>query len=609
MLLRLLACATLLALLPASLKAQDLPAVKHDFRGAWIATVVNLDWPSSRTASTAAQKAELVDMLDELKAAGVNAVMFQIRTEADAFYGSPYEPWSYWLTGEQGKAPDPYYDPLEFAIEEAHKRGMELHAWFNPYRAERSVGDYQLHASHPKVENPDWILTTGPVTRRISILDPGIPAVRDYVRSIILDVVERYDVDGIHFDDYFYPYEGIGSVDADTYNEYGGSFSNIQTWRLYNINMLIRGVHEDLEQSSKPWMVFGVSPFGIWRSGTPPGIVGLSAVDAIYADAVNWLDQQWVDYLAPQLYWAFGGGQDYAKLAPWWMSVANERHMYMGLGAYRAASQTNGSVAYSADELPRQIRFNRREGVQGQIIFRAENVTRFSSLGFADSLQQNLWTSPALTPIMDWRDQTAPGKPGKLTSEPLGDDFVRLNWSAPEEAEGEAETRRYAVYRFRSNNPPPPSQLIWDANNLIGVTGETSFVDRPVEGSVAYYYFVASVSANSIESAPSNMIQVLGRAVSTEEPSAETTLALQGASPNPFASQTSIRFYLAQPSAVSVTVYDVLGREVASLVQDEVRSAGDQSVTFEAGSLPSGTYLVVLEAEGRRLVKPMLHVR
>lgn len=262
---------------------------KREFRGVWIASVINLDWPTSPGLSANTQKQQLIDLLDDLKELGFNAVVFQVRPECDALYNSSYEPWSYWLTGTQGKAPEPYYDPLEFAVEEAHKRGMELHAWFNPFRAVREVGNYQVSADHVSEKHPDWILTFD----NLKILDPGLQEVRDYNTEVIMDVVRRYDIDGVHFDDYFYPYppNQITDEDENTFLNNWRGFFNVGDWRRDNINIFIKQVHDAIA-AEKPWVKFGISPFGIWRPGYPSGITGTDAYSVLYADATAWLQQQ-----------------------------------------------------------------------------------------------------------------------------------------------------------------------------------------------------------------------------------------------------------------------------------------------------------------------------
>jgi len=250
-------------LISTSLYADGI-SIKYEFRGAWIALVRNEDWPSKPGLSTEQQQYELRLMLDELQANNINAVIFQVRPECDAIYQSNIEPWSYWLSGEQGKAPDPFYDPLQFAIDEAHKRGMELHAWFNPFRAEGNNVAYTLDENHVVNTHPDWIVTIN----NFKLLNPGLAEVRDYVIDVIMDVVENYDVDGIHLDDYFYPYppNQIINQDIETFNLFPRNFSNIEDWRRDNVNLLVEKISDTLS-TTKPSLKFGISPFGIWKVG------------------------------------------------------------------------------------------------------------------------------------------------------------------------------------------------------------------------------------------------------------------------------------------------------------------------------------------------------
>jgi len=591
----------LLALcLTATAVAQAPP--KYEFRGAWIATVINLDWPSCRTCSPDVQQAELIGHLDELKAAGLNAVLFQVRAESDALYASPYEPWSYWLTDEQGTAPEPYWDPLAFVVEEAHKRGMELHVWFNPYRADRGSG-YPKAASHITNTHPEWILDFG----SIKILDPGLPDVRSYFSSVVADVVRRYDVDGVHFDDYFYPYppNQITNQDAGTFDQYNGGFTDVNNWRRYNVFRMIRQVRDSI-QAVRPEAVFGISPFGIWKSGVPAGISGMDAYSAIYADAVGWLENDLIDYVTPQLYWAFGGGQDYGKLAPWWESVRHGRHLYPGHGLYRADNNTSDGSLFAANEIPRQVRFNRAtEGIDGSVFFRAKNITRYGSRGFADTLSTDLYRYPALPPPMDWKSQDAPGVPTALTAAQRdGGTTVDVSWTAP--SSGDAAARFYAVYRIPAAEVADLDAAMAQAKNLAVVTGETSATDVPPVGGL-YTYVVTSVSANSIESLPSNPA-VVQSSVATEA-SPDGILALAAPRPNPVHGETTLAFTLRQPGRVTLRVLDVLGREVARLVDGAPLAADTHAVQWTPAGLGSGTYVVVLEADGARVARPIVVIR
>ncbi|MDZ7288582.1 MAG: family 10 glycosylhydrolase [candidate division KSB1 bacterium] len=471
---------------------------KREFRGAWIATVTNLDWPSSPNLTPEAQRNELICLLDELQASGVNAVVFQIRPECDAFYASSFEPWSYYLTGIQGQAPVPFYDPLEFATAEAHKRGMELHAWFNPYRAVRAVGSYPVDAKHVSVKHPDWVITMG----TYKFLDPGIPMVRDYVNNVIMDVVRRYDIDGVHMDDYFYPYppNQITNQDDKTFATYSRGFTNRDDWRRDNVNLLIKMVHDSI-QVVKPHVKFGMSPFGIWKNGVPPGITGLDAYSTIYCDAVAWLNQQIIDYLTPQLYWPFGGGQDYGKLLPWWAAQTKGRHLYPGQAVYRISSWTAG-------EMPRQIRLNRNTpNVYGSIFFRALSL-RDNPLGFVDSLKADYYRHPSLFPIMAWKDSVPPNFPQNLRYERLaGTGTAGLRWDLPATAADGDSASRYVVYRFATSSVSKSD--LDDPSKIVSVIGgRIAMPKTPPAGSGPAYYVVTALDRNANESAMSSVLLV-----------------------------------------------------------------------------------------------------
>jgi uncharacterized lipoprotein YddW (UPF0748 family) len=482
-----------------SLYSQSIPP-KREMRAAWIATVTNLDWPNSNSSSTAQQKQELINLLDELDRDGINTVVFQIRSECDAMYSSSFDPWSYWLTGSQGTAPYPYYDPLEFAIEEAHKRGMELHAWFNPYRVERAVGNYTTAPNHVTNQHPDWIIQIS----TFKFLDPGLPMVRDYVTSVIYDVVSRYDVDGIHADDYFYPYppNQITNQDAATFAAYPRGFTNIADWRRDNVNLLIAQVNDTI-QSVKPWVKFGMSPFGIWKNGVPPGISGLSAYNDIYCDAIAWLHDRSIDYLTPQLYWPFGGGQDYAKLQPWWADSvhANGRHFYPGHAYYRIVNWTNPS------EMPNQIRFDRNNPkVQGGVFFRAKNFGE-NPKGVTDSLRNDLYRYKAILPIMNWKDVVNPNPPQNLRFERLANGQGGLKWDLPQVASDGDTAKRYVVYRFNTSNIQPAD--LNNSANILDVAGyRENIPGEPPSPTGPYYFVVTTLDRNYNESTMSNVLQV-----------------------------------------------------------------------------------------------------
>ena len=472
---------------------------KREFRGAWIATVFNEDWPSSPHTMTHVQTLELTERFDELRDAGINAVIFQIRPECDALYESEFEPWSHWLTGTQGEAPNPFYDPLELAIELAHQRGMELHAWFNPYRAVSKTGDYPIDTKHVSVQHPDWILTFGD----LKVLDPGLPMVRDYVTNVILDVVRRYDIDGVHFDDYFYPYppNHITNQDDATFADYSRGFTNRDAWRRDNVNSLIRMVYEGI-RNVKPYVKFGVSPFGIWKNGVPWGTTGLDAYNVIYCDAIAWLGEQIVDYIAPQLYWPFGGGQDYGRLLRWWASQSTDRHLYPGQAAYRISS-------WPLNEMPNQIRLNREQpNVLGSIFFRALYF-QINPNGFVDSLKTDFYRYPALVPVMSWKDSIPPNPPLNLRYARLASTGpAGFQWDLPNVAADGDSAVRYVIYRFTKADVQPED--LDDPKGIVLIQdARTSIPPTPPGTGENYYYTVTSLDRNANESGLNTVVPVL----------------------------------------------------------------------------------------------------
>ncbi len=362
----------------------------REMRGVWLTTVFNINWPSSQGLSASAQQAELTDLLDVAADTGLNTVFFQIRPECDAFYPSELEPWSRYLSGTQGQ--DPGWDPLAFAIDEAHQRGLELHAWMNPYRAKASSGSTAV-APHPSVTLSEYSVTYG----SYEWLDPGASEVQDHTLAVIEDVLERYDVDGLHFDDYFYPYPDGEFPDDATYAAYtdGGGTLARDDWRRDNVNQLVRRIGE-LVADIRPDVRFGISPFGIYRPGMPEGISGLDQYAAIYADPPRWLAEGWVDYLAPQLYWpSTQTAQAYQPLVEWWAALAYDGHRIIP-GNY--LSKLGTEAAWSLDELRTQVDLTRAtEGTGGNIYFQIEPFDS-NTLGVRDAFRSEYYAEPALTP-------------------------------------------------------------------------------------------------------------------------------------------------------------------------------------------------------------------
>jgi len=390
------------ARLPARLAERGIdapPEVPREVRAAWIATVANIDWPSEPGLPVAEQKAELRRMLDRAAALNLNAVIFQVRPHADALYDSPHEPWSFYLTGKQGKAPDPHYDPLAFAVEAAHERGLELHAWFNPYRAGHPADSSARAPSHVSNQHPSWVREYG----EYLWLDPGVPAARDHTHRVIMDVVRRYDVDGVHFDDYFYPYpsyaDGAPFPDSTSWaraqaNGWEGSRAD---WRRHNVNRLVERLYRSIKET-KPHVKFGISPFGIWRPDHPPGTRGFDAYDQLYADARTWIREGWVDYLAPQLYYRSDQfGYSYPEMLRWWIEQNHEdRHVWPGL--YTSRVRMDGQQHWSDRQILGQIYTARSHpGATGQIHFSMQAL-----MPLPDSVQRSgVPDTTRLAPVLD----------------------------------------------------------------------------------------------------------------------------------------------------------------------------------------------------------------
>ena len=376
---------------------------KYEFRAVWIATVDNVDWPPKGVYDVESQKAEFIRQLDMHKKNGMNAIIMQVRPAADAFYPSQYEPWSQWLTGVQGKPPSPYYDPLQFMIEETHKRGMEFHAWCNPYRADFKVGESSISPSHITRIHPEWFKTYGDK----KYFDPANKEAQKFVVKVIRDIVSRYDVDAIHMDDYFYPYRIAGKEfpDEDEYKR-SGTTLNKDDWRRSNVDSIIKALNVAIKKE-KPWVKFGISPFSVWRNNDkdPDGSESSAAqtnYDDLYANIVLWLKNGWIDYVAPQLYLEIGNKNiAYEKLLDWWSKHTYGRHLYIGHGVYRVGE--NRSVAWKdPNELPNQIKLLRQyPNVQGSIYYSSKSFNKNPN-GWNDSLQNNYYREPALVPPMDW---------------------------------------------------------------------------------------------------------------------------------------------------------------------------------------------------------------
>ena len=414
------------------------PKAMTEFRAAWVATVANINWPSKPGITTAQQKLEATALLDFLKEHNFNAVIFQVRPQADALYKSDLEPWSYYLTGTQGKAPDPYYDPLEFWIEAAHDRGIELHVWLNPYRAHhkdgKEISDKSIIKTKPGIvvylkEGYWW-------------MDPSKKETQDHTTAVVMDIVKRYDIDGVHFDDYFYPYPSYNlnedfpdSTSWAAYQHSGGKLSR-GDWRRESVNKLISRLYKDIKVE-KPYVKFGLSPFGIWRPGYPESIEGFDQYNQLYADAKLWLNKGWIDYFSPQLYWGIKRyPQNFPELLGWWAGEnTKKRHLWPGISVgARDTSDRN------IDETLNQIMISRGmlPASKGIVHWSISSLIRNPKM--AKSILDGPYKKNALVPPSPWLDNKAPESPSGTAS--LNGDSVRINWSHP----NEKDVFRWVVY-------------------------------------------------------------------------------------------------------------------------------------------------------------------
>lgn len=424
---------------------------KYEMRAVWIASVANIDWPSREAVlNSRMQKQEMLAMLDYLEANKINAVVFQIRPTADAFYPSELEPWSHWLTGTQGQKPEPFYDPLQFVIEEAHARCIDVHVWLNPYRVTNSADLSVLSKDHLFYKKPELFLKYGDKW----YFDPALDETRAFLNKVVADLVSHYDIDAIHFDDYFYPYrvKGQDFPDDKSFKENPRGFTNKDDWRRNNVDMVIAELQQTIK-SIKPWVEFGISPFGVWRNkaNDPMGSdtkAGVQNYDDLYADILKWLREGTIDYVVPQLYWEIGKKvADYEILAKWWSDNSYGKNLYIGLYASQLGNKKVAAAWTKPNELARQLELNKRhKEIDGAVYFSAKGFMQ-NPLGLCDSLQQNFYKYPALCPINRNIEGDASAQPQNLRVIKDGHD-VFLWWDTVNE-DGGCATAYYVVYAFK----------------------------------------------------------------------------------------------------------------------------------------------------------------
>lgn len=457
---------------------------KREFRAAWIQSVNG----QFRGMPTEKLKQNLIGQLNSLQKAGINAIIFQVRPEADALYASRLEPWSRFLTGVQGKAPEPYWDPMQFMIDECHKRGMEFHAWINPYRTKTTLKS-ELAPNHVYNIHPEWFVTYGDQL----YFDPALPESRRHICMVVSDIVSRYDVDAIHMDDYFYPYpiKGKDFPDDASFARFGGGFSNKGDWRRSNVNVLIKKLHETIREI-KPWVKFGVSPFGIYRneSSDPLGskTKGLQNYDDLYADVLLWAREGWIDYNIPQIYWHIGHPvADYETLVKWWARNTENRPLFIGqsvMNTVQNADPKNPSI----NQLPRKMALQRAYQTIGGSCQWPTSAVVENAGKYRDALIAEYHKYPALPPVFDFMDNEAPAKVRKMKPVWTEDGYI-LFWTAPKYKEEMNRAIQYVVYRFNDKE----KVNIDDPSHIVAITRD-NFYKLPYEdGKTKYRYVVTAL--------------------------------------------------------------------------------------------------------------------
>ncbi len=487
--------------LPNAIFKYQAIGTKREFRGLWVASVANIDWPSKKGLQSDEQKSEFREIVSMSRTTGINALLVQVRAASDAFYARSTEPWSEWLSGVQGNAPTPYYDPMDFMITECHNQGLEFHAWLNLNRGMHKKAN-SVSDEHLIYQKPEWFLTYD----GYKIYNFGIPAVRAYLKEIVLNIVKNYDVDGIHFDDYFYPYKVNGQTlnDEPTFRHYGHGFTNIEDWRRNNIDILIKEIADAIYREKK-WVKFGISPFGVWRNKAddPLGSEtkgGQPSYDNLYADTRAWAQKGWIDYIAPQIYFPFEHTLvPYAITTDWWVNNHGKALLYIGHGVYRVDSQSEMKAWKDPNQLPRQLAYNRKEpeNISGSIFYSANSLQK-NNLGVRKAIGSHFNTL-SLQPKMPWKDDVLPNAPLNVSLAPIGDMATLVRWDSPSKAAKDGDKPwSYAIYRFSKDE----HVNLGKASALIGLVpahlGNT-YLDRN-PGNDGSVYVVTSIDRLGNES-------------------------------------------------------------------------------------------------------------
>lgn len=486
---------------------RNLSEPKREFRAAWVASIANIDWPAAKGLSSQEQQKAFIDILDHHKSMGINAVIVQIRAASDAFYARSLEPWSEWMTGTQGVAPSPYYDPMVFMIEECHKRGIEFHAWFNLNRG-RHKNATSVTETHITKKRPEWFLKYD----GYELYNFGIPAVREYLEEVIINVVKNYDIDGVHFDDYFYPYKitGLEIPDENTFKLHGNGFNNVGDWRRHNIDVLVKSLSDKIKEE-KHWVKFGISPFCVWRNSTddPAGSVtqgGQPSYDYLYADTKKWAEFGWIDYIAPQIYFTFEFDKvPYATMTDWWVKNRGRALLYIGHAIYRVDGNSSSVGWDDPQQLSRQLQYNRLSNdISGSIFYNTNTLVK-NNMGVRDSIKK-IYKNQVLQPAMPWKDNIAPNAPNEVLVRKTGNFGYTVSWETPSIARDKDEVWSYVVYRFDNLE----SINLEDSQAIIAVLvndGTNAYLDKTANLNQNNVYIVTALDRLHNESASSNPSQ------------------------------------------------------------------------------------------------------
>lgn len=570
---------------------------KNEFRAVWITTNFGLDFPSkdepvpelrdrgrdwpsrpqAHSKSTAdQQKEELIEIIESADEVGLNAVIFQAVPRGDAFYESERLPWSSILTGTAGE--DPGWDPLETLLKEGHKRGLEVHAWYNVGR----VGSPEMpmpenEPFHISQVQEDWIET---VDNSLWI-NPGIPAVREWHVQNIKELVDNYNIDAIHLDFIRYPTGGFSS-DHETFELYNeNNINNLDDWRRDNINEILRSLYPVIKEI-KPWIKVGATPVGHYRAGDFPW-PALWGFEDVFQDSRAWLEEEVIDYVIPQIYWTIGGEPNFEPLMIDWIQYSSGREVYIGKGPF------NSGVSL---QISSQIDATREAGGPGSAFFRYEHIQ--PDRNGQSILDERYSVNMALVPTMDWLNSEVPPIPIITDSEWITDDEYRLEWTEPDFTTSEGDTLvRYAIYRVNRNAIAAGSNFVDEGKKLIAVTGETSFTDSPIPSEEPYTYVITSMNRNYAESLPSELIETM--TPRSPEPDIADEFKLYQNYPNPFQTQTNMEFDLVEAATVELTIYNSIGQKISTLTKNELE-AGRHSFTFENNGISSGHYVYRITA-------------